>query len=203
MHTFSFYRAPIANCTPCRSITIEQLYKYLTWENIRQKTADFRALNEAERKQSKSKIFDYVTTGGDFIKRGLSGLRAVSGYVILDYDHLEPDGVGLFCSFFVPVVLSFVSPSGKGVKVIIDYSSIFDLYGLFSMDYEKEQNREYAARVYAEYWAISARIIQEQSCGKYVADESGKDISRACFLCFDENAFFWDRSISALTPTNN
>ena len=203
MHTFSFYRAPIANCTPCRSITIEQLYKYLTWDNIREKTNDFRKLSADERKKIKPQIFDYVTTGGDFVKRGLSGLRAVSGYVILDFDHIKPDGVGLFCTFYTPAVLSFVSPSGEGVKVIIDYTSIFDLYGLFSMDYTKEQNREYAARVYAEYWAISARIIKDQSCGKYQADESGKDIARACFLPFDENALFVDRTLSPLTTTNN
>ena len=199
MHTFSFYRAPIANCTPCRSITIEQLYKYLTWDNIRQKTADFRAQPIDERKRQKPKIFDYITPGGTFTKRTLAGLTSVSGYVIMDYDHIDPDGVGLFCSFFTPAVLSFVSPSGEGVKVIVDYSSIFDLYGLFQLDYTNAVNRDYAARIYAEYWAITDRIIKDQSSGKYQADKSGRDITRACFLCYDADALFFDRIVTPIT----
>ena len=202
MHSFSFYRAPIQNCVPCRSIGVDQLYKYLTWDGCKERTDNFRALPIEERKRQKAKIFDYVTTGGVFSKRTLDGLQEVSGYVILDYDHIEPDGVGLFCSFYVPAVLSFVSPSGEGVKVVLDYSTIFDLYGLFQMDYSKAANREYAARIYAEYWAISARIIEDQSSGKYKADVSGRDITRACFVCYDANAFLWSRELLPVKPTN-
>lgn len=196
MHTFSFYRAPISNCVPCRSIGAEQLYKYLTWDGCRERTEKFRKLSLDERKRQKPLLFDYVTTGGEFIKRTLDGLRSVSGYVILDFDHLDPHGVGLFCSFYLPVILYFTSPSAHGVKVLLDYSAIFDLFGLFQLDYTKDANRQYAARIYAEYWAISERVIKDQSGGQYVADASGRDITRACFLPYDSEAMIFDREVS-------
>jgi hypothetical protein len=63
--------------------------------------------------------------------------------------------------------LLFVSPSGDGLKWIIE------------IDTRKAPHGEYFASV-ANY------ILQTYS---FEVDKSGKDISRACFIPFDPNAF--------------
>jgi hypothetical protein len=88
----------------------------------------------------------------------------------IDFDHVQNIDTlrqALLADEYFDTQLLFVSPSGDGLKWIIN------------IDTQKAPHGEYFASV-ANY------ILQTYSVE---VDKSGKDISRACFLPHDPNAF--------------
>ena len=88
----------------------------------------------------------------------------------IDLDHLEnlnQTSEMLLKDEYFETELLFKSPSGDGLKWII------------KIDLEQATHQEY-------YIAVSNYLEQQYNIK---VDASGKDISRACFLCYDSEAY--------------
>jgi len=104
-----------------------------------------------------------VMFSGTFSKRSSKNLKQHSGMICMDFDKLDNPEEYLDQLRFDPhVVMAFISPSGKGLKVVM------------AIPPQEDTHRE-----------------AFESCKRYMAtyeleaDESGKDVSRLCFLSHD------------------
>lgn len=167
----SFFKAPVRNVYPQETMWLRQIYSLIISSKYKDVTEKFRRIdNIKEARKFKANNFDYVTFSGTFKKRNDNDLSEHSNLLTLDFDHLENIKElkdNLLNDDYFETELLFTSPSGKGIKWIIriDISEIS----------------------HAEYFKAVANYI------KYTynieVDQSGKDISRACFLSHDPTAF--------------
>ena len=179
---FSFFRAPISNTQPHKTISLLDVYNYIVGEYAKQRTDKLRAIlsplscgeGSGERLKKarffKSSNFDYCTFSGIFTSRNDKELIKHSGLLCVDFDHLK-DIETLFNRLlqddYFDTQLLFRSPSGDGLKWIISIDT--------------------AQTTHGNYFASVANYIL-QTYGVEV-DKSGRDISRACFLPHDPQAF--------------
>jgi len=121
-----------------------------------------------------------VTFAGTFQGgRKSSRVNAYSKLVILDLDHIDADvkEVKQKAVNDSHTLATFVSPSNKGLKVLVHVSS-------------EVEDHEFAFRQVAEYY--------EQLLGISV-DTSGKDLARLCFLSYDPDLYVnYDSKIFAI-----
>lgn len=67
---FSFFRAPIKNTVPERTITLEEAYQYITSEQAKPQTEQLRSIQDKkEARTYKSTHFAYATFSGEFEAR--------------------------------------------------------------------------------------------------------------------------------------
>ena len=168
---FSFFKAPIKNTLPHKTVSLVQVYNAITGEYYKQNTEKLRSISDVvQARKYKAANFDYCTFSGVFTSRNDKSLVTHSELMCIDFDHVQNiDALrqALLADEYFDTQLLFVSPSGDGLKWIIE------------IDTRKAPHGEYFASV-ANY------ILQTYSV---VVDKSGKDISRACFIPFDPNAF--------------
>ena len=161
----SFFLRPISNTKPYAQVNLLQLHKLIQGNRYKPRTERLRAFTDPqEASKFKQENFDYVTFGGVFSKRSDKALLQPSGLLVLDFDKVN-DLPGLRKTLlgdplFITQLL-FKSPSGKGLKWII------------SVDLKQCTHQEWFAAV-ASYLDTTLQVT---------VDRSGKDISRACFLC--------------------
>ena len=168
---FSFFFCPISNTKPYAQITLMQLYKLTRGKRYKPRTERLRAITDPEEASKfKQDNFDYVTFGGVFSKRSDKSLLHPSGLLVLDFDKVN-DLPGLRKTLLDDPLfvteLMFISPSGKGLKWII------------SVDLKQCSHQEWFTAV-ASYLDTTLQVT---------VDRSGKDISRACFLCHDPDVY--------------
>ena len=169
--TFSFFRKPIRNTVPLKTVTPADIYNYVTGTDAKEQTEHLRSIaDKNEARAYKANNFDYVTFSGEFSKRNDANLIKTSNLLCVDIDHID-DVEGAFSALlkdrYFSTVLLFRSPSGDGLKWVIPIE-----YGNFSH-----------AQVFdavANYLRVTYNIRIDQSC---------RDISRACFLPYDEQAY--------------
>ena len=168
---FSFFKAPIKNVIPNDVVNLNRIYSLIKGNSLRQLTTNYRKLSLPKAKRAfKSKYFSYVCFSGVFRKRSDKELLQHSGLLCLDFDHLEELSLTkrmLLNDPWMHTQLLFTSPSGDGLKWII------------SIDLDLASHRDYFSSV-TNY--LKKTYYLEP-------DPSGKDISRACFLCHDPNAY--------------
>lgn len=167
---FSFFRAPVTNTRPLKSITIADAYAYITGHYAEARTRQLRTMTDkAEARLYKAANFDYATFCGQFKTRNDKDILQPSGLICLDFDHLH-DVEGLFQDLltdeYFETELLFRSPSGHGLKWIIPIAE--------------------NSLTHAEYFRSVANYIKQTY--RVEIDKSGKDLSRACFLCHDPKA---------------
>ena len=168
---FSVFKAPVTNTKPFKSTTLYGVYKYITGAYAQERTAHLRSLTDKkEARLYKASKFDYCTFSGTFNIRNDNALIEHSGLICLDFDHLanvQMTFEKLLKDKYFETQLLFRSPSGDGLKWII------------SINIAELPHQEY-------FKAISNYIRTEYSIE---VDKSGRDISRACFLPHDPDAF--------------
>lgn len=168
---FSFFKAPIKNTLPHKTVSLAKVYNAITGEYYKQHTEKLRSITDVvQARKYKAANFDYCTFSGVFTARNDKSLVTHSELMCIDFDHVQNTDTlrqALLADEYFDTQLLFVSPSGDGLKWIIE------------IDTRKAPHGEYFASV-ANY------ILQTYSVE---VDKSGKDISRACFLPFDPNAF--------------
>ena len=168
---FSFFKSPITNTTPRKAATLLQIYNAITGNYYKQRTEKLRAITDTQQaRKFKALSFDYCTFSGTFTTRNDKALIKHSGLLCVDFDHLN-NIESLFNSLlkddYFDTQLIFRSPSGNGLKWIISIDT--------------------SLSTHSDYFAAVANYIL-QTYGVEV-DKSGRDISRACFLPHDPQAF--------------
>jgi len=168
---FSFFKAPVRNTIPHKSISLLNAYNYIVGDYAKQRTEKLRGIKDSKQaRQFKASTFDYCTFSGMFQTRNDKALISHSGILCIDFDHLQNVDLlrnQLLQDEYFDTQMLFVSPSGDGLKWII------------SIDTAKSSHGEFFA-------AVANYILQTY---KVEVDKSGRDISRACFLPHDPQAF--------------
>ena len=167
---FSFFLAPISNTIPKGTVSLLDIYNLIRTE-YKNNTDLLRFIAEpAQARTFKARHFDYVTFSGVFKKRSDKELIKHSGLLCLDFDHLDNLDFTkklLVNDPYFETELLFTSPSGKGLKWIIP----INIHQV----------------THAQYFQAVSNYLKHNYLIE--PDKSGKDISRACFLCHDPNAF--------------
>lgn len=185
--------------TPYKEITLQEVYKPITSsERLKTLTETVRrAVENGDEKvyrMLKQQTLPYVTPCGVFSYRKSDSLTGPSGLIVVDIDHLDSRREAeklkrqLFDDLLLRPVLAFTSPSGHGVKAFIPY----DLARIPDTKQNTSENIHWAMNyVQAIYDFHSSHPDREDKktnhSGKGV-DRSGKDLVRACFLSYDEEA---------------
>jgi len=168
---FSFYKAPIRNVFPNKTVSLAQVYNAIKGDYYRRRTKELRSISDsAKARKYKAANFDYCTFSGVFNSRSDKSLIKHSQLLCIDFDHVQNlDALrqALLADEYFDTQLLFVSPSGDGLKWIIE------------IDTQEAPHGEY-------FSAVANYILETYSVE---VDKSGKDISRACFLPYDHDAF--------------
>ncbi len=164
---FSLFESPVRNVIPKKIMTLAEAYHLIKGDTYKSRTAELRALTDStQRRKFKANRFDYVTFSGVFKKRSNDQLVQHSGLLTIDFDHVSnmEDLKGkLLDDEYFETQLLFVSPSGDGLKWVIE------------TNLQKHSHSQF-------FKAVHAYI--KHTYGVEI-DQSGKDVSRACFLPHD------------------
>jgi len=164
---FSYYKRPITNTIPYRSVTLVDVYNVIQGYYFKAATTRWR---DNPIRESKGDNFDYVTFSGTFKERNRNKLIEHSGYICFDLDHLKDKGQTrelLINDQHLETELLFTSPSGDGLKWVVRID--INQYDHWT------------------WWTGIAGYLKKVY--NLDTDPSGKDHSRACFLPHDENVF--------------
>lgn len=188
---FSFFNAPISNTVPISIINLEELHKLLTSsKDLRNDTMLIRHTlshkGKKEYSQQKTAKLPFATISGVFSKRSAKSLNSHSGLICIDVDDLENHDKAkhlkelLIQDKQLLTTMVFISPSGKGLKIIYKISSEVSKHKII-------------------FDGISNYLISKY---KINSDSSCSDVSRACFLCYDREAYL-NPQHSDIVPFDN
>lgn len=176
---FSYYNGPITNKIPSKEITLKSAIAEIRSDKHKDTIERLRASTNESTQKTLKKNLNYFTFSGIFKKRILDGLIQHSGYIVIDFDHVE-NLEEVFKSICEDVYTAacFVSPSGTGLKVVVYI--------------DQRQHKESFLQLEQYYKEIFG----------LEADKSGKDVTRSCFVSYDPNAFMREKAeIFPLTST--
>lgn len=198
----SFFRAPASSIVPYKDITLADIYHYITGPYAAERTAKLRSIDDKKTKGLwKRTKFDYVTFSGTFTRRTDADLVAHSGYLCLDFDHLDTSSVPigpndisslradtagqltaarsvLLSDPYFETLLLFTSPSGNGLKWVIP------------IDLEQCEHRTWFNAV-RNYLAATYHLDADPAC---------VNVSRSCFLPHDPDCYIAPRLLPELAP---
>lgn len=172
----SYYNRPIQNNRPDKIISIQGVIKKIRTE-YQEETETLRTFKD-KKKASKYKgdNFDFVTWSGIFETRKVSDVKQYTGLVVIDIDNLNQEIIKTLKKKIIKdtyVLCSFVSPSGTGLKIVFQTDNKDPgKHNLYFKAIEQYFNKQYSIKI----------------------DASGKDISRACFLCYDPDVYFKEKA---------
>jgi hypothetical protein len=168
---FSYFNKPVTNTIPSRQASLVEVYHLIKGNEFASCTSTLRNIPDPkEARKYKAQNFDYVTFSGTFSKRNDANLQRHSGLLTIDFDHIQDIPTlktALLNDHYFETELMFVSPSGDGLKWVIP------------IDLTQAKHQDYFKAV-ANYVSHTYQIE---------IDQSGKDISRACFLPHDSEIF--------------
>jgi hypothetical protein len=174
---FSFFKAPISNTRPYKAISLPDAFRYIVGNYAEQRTEKLRAFSDPRKARIfKAANFDYCTFSGTFTSRSDKALIRHSGLLCLDFDHVNNARTlfdRLLRDEYFETQLLFRSPSGDGLKWVI------------SVDDDSSEHTGF-------FTAVANYVYKTYGV---TVDKSGRDISRACFLPHDPDAY--------LNPTYN
>ena len=215
---FNLFTDSIWNVTKFDMVTLSNVFEHITTDRYKAITAKVRAARKdkiADEKGSpysvlKSSTLDYVTFNGEFkiipdldksgkqkidksgelkfTARCEAAIKYLSGYYIIDIDHLTPDNLtalkeDLKQDAKLGVQLMFISPGGDGLKIVVKIDTALVDLTLISA----KMGNYWAA--FNQYFATNyADLITPNKKGEFI-DGACKDVSRACFLCHAPEAY--------------
>jgi hypothetical protein len=184
---FTYFKKPIKNIKPDKNINCSELFALITKdESTKSTTFKLRELGPDQKKTFKPSSFDYITPNGTFGSRNDKALIEPSGLMILDIDH-QANVEGIKQRFANDLVLNpvlmFTSPNGDGLKILLPIDKALIQTGQKkAMSPVWNAVNEYLKQNYFD-------IITPDEKGNFI-DGSGVDVSRACFICHDPDAYF-------------
>ena len=127
---------------------------------------------QVEKCHTDIKYKDYLpcfTPTGVFNHRSIAGLESYNGIICLDIDHIEdPEQLKKRAAALNYVHAAFITPSGKGLKVIIKTNATAETY------------KSVEAKV-ADYFLTDCGAVRDNRC---------KDIARIQFVSHDPNLYY-------------
>ena len=177
--------------TPTSSVSIYEVYREIIGqggeeENLGELTGKLRSISDPDPKQEKDLKRDFkkqnfpaISFGGEFSHRANQDLLRSSNLICLDFDHIgtreqvEEMKQRISEETELDPVLLFVSPSGDGLKVVVNVRQEIQNDGDFKRAFRSLR-----------------RFCQERL--NLAHDESRKDISGLCYLPHDGNAILRD-----------
>ena len=174
-HRFSFFLAPARQVKPYALWTVEKAASYImgnmsAWDATRRLR---EIADPKERRIFKSQAFAFCTFSGEFSYRTDKLLVRHSGLLCIDFDHLGciervwETKHTLIADPNFRTVLAFTSPSGDGLKWVIE------------IDIRRADHKTWFHAV-ANYVRRRYRLEADPQCA---------NVSRACFLPFDEHCW--------------
>lgn len=171
MPSFSFFRKPVRNTVPCQCISIPDIYRYIVGNYAKAQTEMLRSITDkAAARRYKAENFDFCTFSGIFHSRSRDGLAQQSDLLCIDFDHVADIPSlreRLLKEEHFDTELMFRSPSGDGLKWVIQ---VF------------REDMDHSSYFLAIYNYLRANGYPEP-------DRSGSDVSRACFIPYDPDAY--------------
>lgn len=169
---FSWFKAPVSNIVPEQEkMSVLDVYKYIRTDAAKTQTEYLRSITDPKtRKKYKAQCFHTVTFSGIFSRRQDDCLIEHSELLCLDFDHvtnLERVRAQLLGLRQFKTILLFVSPSGDGLKWVIQ------------IDLRKASHKQ---------WFEGVGNYLKKTLGLMV-DSSGANVSRACFLPHDPECY--------------
>ena len=172
--SFSFFCAPITNRRPSATMTIADVYEYITSMQALEHTKKLREITDRdEARKYKCSHFDNVTFSGTFSYCADKNLIAHSSLLCIDFDHVGSHAElsalreKLIADSNFVTQLLFVSPSGDGLKWVI------------SIDLTKCDHQT---------WFLAVSNYVHATYGIDV-DEQCRNVSRCCFLPHDSGCY--------------
>ncbi len=178
---FSYFDGPIKNITPRPApITLANLHRIITDPPPRLKAlsalvrTEYETHGKSRRYSEQKKRLDYFSVGGIFATRADDKVLLKSGLLVVDLDEMKGGAAQAKDQLLTDVALSpalgllFVSPSGDGLK------------GVLAADPRIDRATNYQ-RI--------ARHLRRRYAWGYTLDERTADLSRACFVCHDPDAY--------------
>lgn len=169
LNNFSVYHAPIRNIEPFKDVSLEDVYRVITSDKYKVITNELRQITDKhQQNEFKASKLDYVTFSGIFSKRANNGLIQHSNLFCIDLDNLNnvADTKSKILELLTPSLM-FVSPSGNGIKLV------------YKVDISKAKHIHYF-KAFEQFFKEQMRLVIDDKC---------KDIARACFLCYDNEAY--------------
>ena len=192
-YLMSVFRAPIApywdagaqrfhaaTTEPQGTVPLSDVALYIQEDRgLKRLTETVRSMRDL--RTAKSRLLPYVTPMAVLSRRNAASVVSTSGLVVIDFDKADAgfDLEGAKLKVFETlrqVRLAFVSPSGRGLKFFVDLgrdTSAMDSWLLGE-----------------EFHCLNLFISSLLEGGSITADEVGRDLCRACFLCHDPNALY-------------
>ena len=197
-YTISFFKAPIWNKLPLKTVNLFWVWMYVTMKwlqlgpdsdrdiSLISKTEQLRRLTgEDAQRQYKGRNFDYVTPSGTYAYCDDKSLVEYSNALCLDFDHLDDDTEAMklridpeeLKSLLLTdpywgeqILLMFTSPRGHGLKVFLPID-------LTKCDYK------------TWFTALRSYFITTYGFGDKQVDPSVSNESHACFISYDPLAY--------------
>lgn len=197
-YKLSFFKAPIWNKQPLKVVSLFWVWLYVTMKwmqlcvdpdrnvSLSSKTEQLRSLTSDEaQRQFKGKNFDYITPAGIFTYCDDKSMVEPSDVLCIDLDHLDDDSQAMKRKLSPAemkqllladpywgdkTLLMFTSPRGHGVKWLIEID-------LSKCDYTTWFN------------AVRNYLMQIYGLGEKQVDSSVANISHACFISYDPDAY--------------
>lgn len=175
MWKISFFKNGVTQKTPSQTIDIKEVAEIIVGDDLVTITEKYRSITDKKRKEAFKKSLPLVTFSGLFKTRKADDLIEHSGFLCVDCDHVGDttrinEIQELISDYYAPA-LSFISPSGDGLKVV------------FSININEASH--------LEYFQMLRKFFIEK-IGVQI-DEACKDVSRACFLVHDARAVYTDK----------
>ncbi|MAT90238.1 MAG: VirE protein [Flavobacteriaceae bacterium] len=171
----SFFKAPVRNVFPSETLRLGKIHQLIVSDKYKTITEELRAIEDIkEKRKFKANRFDYATFSGVFERRNDKFLQKHSNLITIDFDHLqdiEKVRQQLLNDDYFETEMLFISPSGDGLKWIVR----------IELDEFTHQDNFSAITNYIKH-TYNIEV-----------DASGKDVSRACFLPHDANAYLHKR----------
>ena len=185
--------------TPYKEITLQEVYKLITSsERLKTLTETVRRAtengDEKVYRMLKQQTLPYVTPCGVFSYRKSDSLTGPSGLIVVDIDHLDArQGAEklkrrLFDYLLRRPVRAFTSPSGHGVKAFIPDDRARIPYTKQNISENIHWAMNYVQAIYDFHSSHPDREDKKTNHSGKGVDRSGKDLVRACFLSYDEEA---------------
>ncbi|HRP58891.1 MAG TPA: BT4734/BF3469 family protein, partial [Vicingus sp.] len=125
--------------------------------------------DKQQQNEIKASKLDYVTFSGIFTERATTGLLQHSNLLCIDLDNLNNvDEVKNKVIELLPPSMMFKSPTNNGIKIV------------YKINIEQAEHLQYF-KAFEQFFKTELNLNIDDKC---------KDLPRACFLCYDSEAYF-------------